>query len=83
MSEKDDGGLISCKSCRFFMPHEEDLGECVRYPPVIVPCLLRHFEEENGALCSDRRAYYDATQFPTVNGGEFCGEYQELVSEED
>jgi len=51
--------MTLCKTCRFFIEHENDVGECRRFPPTVVM----------------QQNHETRTVFPRVYENYWCGEH--------
>lgn len=55
--------MITCKDCRFWQPTLNDMGDCRRNPPVIVPSKLTEGLQDLGGY------------WPSTNDCDWCGKF--------
>ena len=71
----------TCGNCLFCEPVDDDVGRCKRYPPVIVTSLVVVETDGEGGRYSQTNALWNASQWPLVEGNEWCGEYEPAPKE--
>jgi len=70
----------TCATCRFLGPMGNKTPTCRRYPPTVqIVVTAREFRADGNGLTGWADNMQDMSLWPSVEPGQWCGEYQPIA----